>query len=164
MTEAGEGEVDYGRTRFRLKYFFFPKNNHWLKRITLVFSFVLFDYIVTLVLCHTSHEEANVYVRVFMESLGIPLGLTLFVLMANLPIYMSLSLDSHIVRLPYRIGAIAESSVDVAFAWFVAGLHFAGATSWFWQAPGLMRQLLGSFFYLFMAFLIVKPHSPHYDY
>jgi len=145
-----------------LKYFFFPKNNHWLKRTFLVFVFIFFDYFITLIFCQAPYEEANLYARGFMESFGIPLGLTLFVLIANLPIYLALTLDSHIVRFPFKIAIVTEIFVDVVFAWFVAGLHFGGATSWFWYAPDLMRQALGMLLYLSMAFLVVKPHKPHY--
>lgn len=143
---------------FSLRYFLFPRNNHWIKRTLLVFSFIIFDYLSTLVFCHNPYQEANVYVRVFMESFGIPVGLTLFVLIANLPIYVALSLDSHIIRLPSRMARIAEVLVDLMFAWFVAGLHFTGGTSWFWCAPILTRQVLGTLLYLAVAFLFVKPH------
>lgn len=146
-----------------LKYFFFPKNNLWLKRTFLVFVFIFFDYLMTLVFCQAPYEEANVFARSFMESFGVPLGLTLFVLVANLPIYVTLSLDSHIVRFPFKMAFVAETFVEVVFAWFVAGLHFGGATSWFWQAPDLMRQASGMLLYLAMASLIVKPHKPCYD-
>lgn len=146
---------------FGLKCFLLPKNNHWLKRIFLVFAFVFFDYFVTLVFCQAPYEEANLFARGFMEFFGIPLGLTLFVLVANLPIYVTLSLDSHIVRFPFKIAVFAEVFVDVVFAWFVAGLHFSGGTSWFWFAPELMRQSLGTLFYLVFAFLIVKPYRLH---
>ncbi len=159
---TGRREVEKLGTVLSLKYFFFPRNNHWLKRIFLVFAFILFDYFSTFVFCQMPYQEANVYVRVFMESFGIQLGLTLFVLVANLPIYMTLSLDSHIVRLPFKIAVVTESFVDVIFAWFVAGLHFSGGTSWFWFAPELMRHTLGFVVYLVMAFLLVKPYKPHY--
>jgi len=143
------------------KYFFFPKNNHWLKRIFLVFAFIFFDYFVTLIFCQAPYEEANLYARGFMESFGIPLGLTLFVCVANLPIYLTLSLDSYIVRFPFKIAMVTEIFVDAAFAWFVAGLHFSGATSWFWYAPDLTRQALGMLLYLVIAFLVIKPYKPH---
>lgn len=146
-----------------LKCFFFPRNNHWLKRILLVFVFVFFDYFVTLAFCRFPCEEANLFARGFMESLGIPLGLTLFVLVANLPIYMSLSLDSHIVRFPFKVALVTEFFVDVMFAWFVAGLHFSGGTSWFWFASDLTRQSLGTLLYMGIALLLVKPYKPHYD-
>jgi hypothetical protein len=145
-----------------LKCFFLPRNNHWLKRIFLVFVFIFFDYLVTLVFCQAPCEEANLYARGFMESLGVPLGLTLFVLVANVPIYMSLSLDSHIVRLPFKMAVVTETFVDAVFGWFVAGLHFSGGTSWFWYAPDLARQCLGMVLYLVIAFLLVKPYKPHY--
>ena len=146
-----------------LKHFFLPRNNHWLKRTILVFTFILFDYLSTLVFCRVPYEEANVYARTFMENFGIPLGLTLFVLVANLPVYITLSLDSHVIRTPFRTAIVIEPFVDIIFAWFVAGLHFSGGASWFWHAPGLMRQVSGAFLYLTMAFLFVKPHKPRYD-
>ncbi len=148
---------------FSLKHFFLPENNGWFKRICLVFAFILFDYFSTLVFCQAPYEEANLYARIFMESFGIPLGLTLFVFVANLPIYVTLSLDSHIAKFPFKIAIIAECFIDVAFAWFVAGLHFSGGTSWFWLAPDLTRQFLGTLLYLVLAFLLVKPHKPRYD-
>jgi hypothetical protein len=144
------------------KYLLLPRNNHWLKRTALVFAFILFDYLSTLVFCRAPHEEANLYARIFMENFGIPLGLTLFVLVINLPIYITLSLDSHVIRLPFRTAIIIEPFVDTMFAWFVAGLHFSGGASWFWHSPGLMRQVFGAFLYLVVAFLFVKPHKPRY--
>lgn len=80
-------------------------------------------------------------------------------MIANLPIYVTLSLDSYLVRLPPKMAIIAEVFVDLAFAWFVAGLHFSGGTSWFWYAPDLMRQSIGTFLYLTLAFTVVKPHK-----
>lgn len=148
---------------FSLKHFFLPRNNHWMKRTILVFVFILFDYLSTLAFCHTPYEEANLYARTFMENFGIPLGLTLFVLVANLPIYMALSLDSHVIRIPARTAMIIEPFVDVIFAWFVAGLHFSGGASWFWHAPDVARQVFGTLLYLVMTFLLVKPHKPHYS-
>lgn len=148
---------------FSPKYFFLPKNNHWLKRTLLVFAFIMFDYLSTLVFCRNPYEEANLYARIFMEKFGLPLGLTLFVMVANLPIYITLSLDSHVIRFPFRIAVATETFVDVAFSWFVAGLHFSGAVSWFWCTPNLMQQAFGAFLYLVMAFLFVKPHKPRCD-
>jgi hypothetical protein len=144
------------------KHFLLPRNNHWLKRTVLLFAFILFDYFSTLVLCRAPYEEANLYARTFMENLGVPLGLTLFVLVASFPIYIILSLDSHVVRFPFGIAAATESFVDAVLAWFVAGLHFSGGSSWFWYAPDLMRQAFGALLYLVTAFLLVKPHKPRY--
>jgi len=142
-----------------LKCFFLPKNNQWSKRTVLVFAFILFDYFSTLLFCRAPYEEANIYARIFMESFGIPLGLTLFVLVANLPIYITLSLDSHVIKIPSRASVFTEAMVDVVFAWFIAGLHFSGGASWFLQVPSLMCQIAGAFLYLFGAFLFVKPHK-----
>jgi hypothetical protein len=146
-----------------LKCLLLPRNNHWLKRTAIVFAFIVFDYLSTLAFCRAPHEEANLYARIFMESFGIPLGLTLFVLLINLPVYMTLSLDSHIIRFPSRTAMIIESFVDVVFAWFVAGSHFSGGASWFWPTSSLTLQVFGAFSYLVIAFLFVKPHKPRYD-
>jgi len=146
-----------------LRYFLVPNNSHWLRRIILVFAFILFDYFSTLAFCRAPWEEANVYARFFMESFGIHVGLTIFVLVANTPIYMLLTFDSHIVRLPPRMAVVAEAFMDFAFAWFIAGLHFNGGASWFWSAPGLLRQGLGAALYLFFAFVFVRPISHFYD-
>ncbi len=146
-----------------LKHLLLPKNNHWLKRTGLVFAFILFDYLSTLVFCRAPHEEANLYARAFMENTGIFSGLTLFVLVANLPIYMVLSLDSHIIKLPSKISIVIEPLVDVLFAWFIAGLHFSGGTSWFWLRQDSVPQAFGALLYLTLAFLIIKPHKLHHD-
>lgn len=145
------------------KYLIQPRSNHWLRRIALVFAFIMFDYLSTLAFCRAPHEEANMYARLFMESFGVPAGLTLFVVVANLPIYMTLSVDSHLVRLPFKLAVATEMVVDGMFAWFVAGVHFSGGTSWFWAAPDLPRQFLGTVLYLIAAFLLVKPHMPRYE-
>lgn len=144
---------------FSLNYLLVPKNNQWLKRTILVFAFIFFDYISTLIFCRIPAEEANLYARFFMESLGIPVGLALFVFVVNLPIYMVLSFDSHIISVPPKMAFITEFFVDMAFAWFIGGLHFNGGCSWFWQAPDLMRQAIGAFLYLFLAFIFVKPYK-----
>jgi len=148
---------------FSLKYLFLPRNNHWLKRIILVFAFILFDYLSTLIFCRTPYDEANIYARSFMENFGMPIGLTLFVLVANLPVYITLSLDSYIIKIPSKAAIFVEAFVDFAFAWFIAGLHFNGGASWFWQVPSLTRQILGAFLYLSIAFLFIKPHKASYD-
>ncbi|MDH5482497.1 MAG: hypothetical protein OEY22_06435 [Candidatus Bathyarchaeota archaeon] len=123
----------------------------------------MLDYFSTLAFCKVPYEEANLFARTFMEVLGIPLGLTLFVMIANLPIYMTLSLDSHIIRLSYRRAILVEIFVDTVFAWFIAGLHFSGGTSWFWYVPDIARQTIGATAYLVIAFLLIKPHKSFQD-
>jgi hypothetical protein len=127
-----------------------PKNNFWLKRISLLFAFIFLDYLVTLLLCITPADEGNLFARSFMEVYGTPLGLTLFDLVVNLPIYLILSLNSHIFNLPPKLDRVVETSADFAFAWFIAGLHFNGATSWVWNVPGILRQTFGASIYLFL--------------
>jgi hypothetical protein len=132
-----------------------PRNNMWLKKALVLFAFILMDYTVTLIFCKTPMEEGNGLARSFMEAYGIPLGLTLFDLLANFPIYMILCLNSHLVNLPPRLANIAETFVDVVFAWFIAGLHFNGAASWFWFAPDVLRQAAGAFLYFIVAFVVL---------
>jgi len=140
-----------------LKRLIMPKNNCWLRRTVLVFAFIVFDYLTTLMFCQIPAEEANPFARAFMESLGIPVGLTLFVAIVNMPIYVTLSLDSNMIKLPRRTTPFAGLFVDAMFAWFVAGTHFSGGTSWFWNVPDLTRQMLGAALYLAFAFSIVRP-------
>jgi len=133
-----------------------PKNDKWLKRICIVFGFILLDYFATLIFCTTPAEEANPHLRVFLESYGIVVGLTLFDFLINLPIYLILCFNSHLVSLPMRLSKIVEPLVDLVLAWFLVGTHFNGATSWFWIAPGLMRQATGFGIYLIIA---INPYS-----
>jgi hypothetical protein len=146
-----------------LKHFFLPRRNHWPKRIALIFSFIIFDYLSTLAFCRAPSEEANLYARVFMENLGISWGLTLFVIAANLPIYMLMSLDSHVIRMPLKIASFVEIAIDGVFAWFIAGLHFSGGASWFWTSQDHMRQISGAVLYLALACFLVQPHKPRYS-
>jgi hypothetical protein len=125
----------------------------------LVFAFILFDYLSTLIFCRVPSEEANVFARSFMENFGIPLGLTLFVLVVNLPVYMTLSLDSHVIKISSKAATLVEPFVDSVFAWFIAGLHFSGGSSWFWCAPSLTRQVFGALLYLALGFLFITPHK-----
>ena len=134
-----------------------PRNNAWMKRIILASAFIFFDYASTLAFCRNFYEEANPIARVFMENLGIFSGLTLFVLLVNVPIYVTLSIDSHLVRLPSRIAVPFAVFVDVVFALWIAGVHFVGGSSWFWAAPDLARQVLGATLYLGFAFVLIKP-------
>ena len=128
-----------------------PKNNLWLKRAALLFGFTLLDYITTLLFITTPIEEGNLLVRAFMESYGIFLGLTIFDLLINIPIYLILCFNSHFVSLPQKLSKITDPVIDVFLAWFVAGHHYNGATSWFWTAPELIRQLTGFSIYLVIA-------------
>ena len=144
MEDHWNGLLVFGR-------YLVPKNNKWFKRICLVFGFILLDYFATLAFCTNPAEEANPYLRGFLENYGIVVGLTLFDFLINLPIYLILCFDSHLVSLPTRLLKIVEPSVDLILAWFLAGAHFSGATSWFWIVPDLMRQAVGFGIYLIIA-------------
>jgi hypothetical protein len=121
--------------------------------------FIFIDYLVTMTLCKAPLEEGNLFARSFMEIYGIPVGLTLFDLLANVPIYIVLCLNSHLINLPPKLANIAETAADIIFAWFIAGLHFNGATSWFWFAPDVLRQSLGaSLYFLIVLVVLWKKH------
>jgi len=129
-----------------------PKNGFWVRRISVLSCFILLEYLVTVIFCIMPAQEGNLLARSFMEAYGIPLGLTLFDAIANLPIYVILCLDSHFISLSARSSRIVEIFTDAIFAWFIAGLHFNGATSWVWFAPNVLRQGLGALLYLLIVF------------
>ena len=129
-----------------------PKNGFWVKRISVLSCFIVLDYLVTVIFCTVPAQEGNLPARSFMEVYGIPLGLTLFNASANLPIYVILCLDSHVINLPARSSRVVEVFANAIFAWFIAGLHFNGAPSWVWFAPDVVRQALGASLYLPIVF------------
>ena len=139
---------------FAAMKYLIPRNNFWMKRIFVLFAFIFMDYLVTLILCTTPAEEGNLLARSFMETYGIPLGLTLFDFIANFPIYIMLCLNSHFINLSPKLSRVAETFVDIVFAWFIAGLHFNGATSWVWFAPDILRQTLGAALYFSIIFAL----------
>ena len=125
-----------------------PKNNVWLKRAGLLFGFIMLDYLVTLIFIKSPLDEGNILVRSFMQNYGIFLGLTIFDLLINLPIYLIICFNSHFVALPPKFSKFVDPTIDVFLAWFVAGYHYSGATSWFWTTPHLTRQITGFIVYV----------------
>jgi len=115
----------------------------WLKRMIVLFSFIFLDYVVTLILCDSFHAEGNIYARNFMQTYGIKEGLTIFDSLMSIPIYVILCVDSHLVKLPREFSTKMELLLDLAFGWLIAGAHFNGALSWFWDAPNMIRQATG---------------------
>jgi hypothetical protein len=131
--------------------FLFPKGE-WVWRTVLLFSFIFLDLLVTVMLCETPYAEANLLARSFMQTYGIAAGLVIFDLLFSVPIYAILVLDSHLVRYTGQYSLIAELFVDITLGWLIAGAHFNGALSWLWDAPHLIRQMLGFGFYIAVAF------------
>jgi len=150
----------YSSMKLRSVFRFMIPRGIWLKRTVLLFSFIFFDYFVTLRFCDSPLEEGNIYARTFMQCYGKTVGLTVFVLLINLPIYVILCLDSHYVKLPERFSNKIDVLTDLAFGWFVAGMHFCGAASWFWTAPSLVSQTVGLMIYELVALLFFYPFSP----
>lgn len=138
-----------------LKYFI-PRKNIWLTRLILLLGFIMFDYTSTLTFCNTPFLEGNIYARAFMETFGIGLGLTLFNIITTTPLYLIFSVDSHAIRLPPKILKLTNPVIDGIFAWFIAGTRFNGATSWFWSASTVVRQMIGAALYLILIFITRK--------
>jgi len=128
-----------------------PKSNVWTKRIALLFAFVIFDYLATVTFCRNPFEEGNSLARMFMINYGIALGLAVFDILINIPVYVILCLDSHLMKLPKSWAKTAEVFIDLALAWFVAGPHFYGALSWMSTASELLSTFLGATTYLLLS-------------
>jgi len=131
--------------------------NVWVQRTMLLSIFILLDYLVTLFLISYPAEEANAFARSFMEIFGVGLGLSLFCVLINLPIYLILGLlafyseSRRFVALPF-----ATPGLDIMFAWFVAGTHFSGALSWISTGSTLLYQSAGALLYLCALFFVSK--------
>jgi hypothetical protein len=142
---------------FFFREYLVPKNNVWLKRAYLLFGFILLDYLVTLLFITSPLDEGNLLVRSFMQNYGIFWGLTLFDVIINLPIYLIICFNSHFVALPPKFAKIVDPIIDVFLAWFVAGYHYSGATSWFWTSPHLIRQIMG--FSIYISIFVVASQA-----
>lgn len=140
-----------------------PKNNIWLKRAGLLFGFILLDYLSTLFFINAPLEEGNLLVKYFMETFGIFWGLTIFDILINIPVYLIICMNSHFVQLPSKISKIVDPIIDAFLAWFVAGYHYNGATSWFWLTSGFTRQVAGFVIYFsFMLLVYQASNSQHF--
>lgn len=129
--------------------------NTWFQKMLLLSAFILLDYIITLLLISYPREEANVLARGFMEALGVPLGLTIFSLLINLPVFLILGLLAFHPKYPWFEGfSFATPGLDIGFAWFVAGTHFSGALSWIVGGPSILYQLTGAALYLDVLFIL----------
>lgn len=121
----------------------------WVFRFLILLGFASFDSLTTWASISRLAEEGNLFARAFMQTLGIPLGLTLFYsLIAG---FLLLILGLCKLMFTGRTGPAASAAVfilDVFLAWFVAGAHFVGGTSWFWSTPNLFCNFLGAGIYL----------------
>jgi hypothetical protein len=121
----------------------------WIFRFAALFSFVLFDSLTTWISISNLVEEGNSFARMFMESLGITLGLILFVGIISCFLFLILCFCRSMFN--GRSGSAVTAGIlllDILLGWFVAGAHFVGGTSWFWIAPDSMRHFLGAGLYL----------------
>jgi hypothetical protein len=138
--------------------------NIWFQKMLLLSSFILLDYLITLLLISYPGQEANILARSFMETFGVTTGLTLFSLLINIPVFLILGmLAFHPRILSFAASPAATPGLDIAFAWFVAGTHFSGALSWLVDGPSLLYQLTGAALYLDLLFIIIiwrRQHAP----
>jgi len=119
-----------------------------------LFSFVLFDLIITWASISCPIEEGNVLARAFMGFFGIYSGLALFGFFITGFLFLILYFCKFLLVNGGRLTLIVGSFVvDACFGWFVAGVHFVGGTSWFWLAPSLLRHCLGAGLY-FLALVL----------
>ncbi|MEM4703853.1 MAG: DUF5658 family protein [Candidatus Bathyarchaeia archaeon] len=121
-------------------------------------SFATFDLASTLLFLKHSAEEANVLAKSYLGAFGHPTGLILFNLLTTaflvLILYFSNQTLDRTTGLAKLLGLMV---LDGCLAWFVAGAHFVGGTSWFWEAPEMLRHLIGACLYL--APLIAFQHA-----
>jgi hypothetical protein len=144
---------------FRTALTYFVPKGTWLKRMALLYGFMFLDFLVTALLCKTPYAEANLYARSFMQSYGIVAGLVLFVLLLAIPIYAILVSDSHLIKYTGQHSGKAEFAVDLMLGWLIAGAHFNGAVSWLWEAPQLLRQIIGFIIYFTIALPTLYPSA-----
>jgi hypothetical protein len=134
----------------------------WFQKTLILSSFVLVDYIITLMFITHPNEEANVFARSFMDAFGVASGLTIFSLLANLPIFILLGLLTFYPgHLSLATSPFAKLGLDIPLAWFVAGTHFYGAMSWVVNGPGLLYQLTGATLYLDLIFILGLRHRQY---
>lgn len=90
-----------------------------------------------------------------MQTFGISFGLVLFSMIIGSILAAILLLSKFIMaNLKGAIGLIIILALDLCFAWFVAGMHFVGGTSWFWLAPEIVREVMGAGLYLISFYSI----------
>lgn len=136
--------------------------NVWFQKMLLLSSFILLDYVVTLLLVSYPNEEANVFARSFMDVFGVAFGLTIFSLLVNLPVFLILGLFAFYPRCSgLAASPFVTPGLDIALAWFVAGTHFNGALSWMVSGPSLLYQLTGAALYLDFLFVLSIRRGQH---
>ncbi len=127
----------------------------WILRFSILFGFVIFDLLSTRFFISGLAEEGNSYARALMQTFGISFGLVLFSMIIGSILAAILLLSKFIMaNLKGAIGLIIILALDLCFAWFVAGMHFVGGTSWFWLAPEIVREVMGAGLYLISFYSI----------
>lgn len=134
----------------------------WIYRFLLLLTFVLFDVLATSVSISGPIDEGNMLTRIFMNSLGVYLGLAFFGLFIAGFLFFTVAVCRLLVVNCGKLASTISSFViDGCFSWFVAGVHFVGGTSWFWFAPDMLRHCLGAGLYLLALYLFMVKFWHH---
>jgi hypothetical protein len=128
----------------------------WAFRFLVLFVFLSFDFLVTWSAVSVPAEEGNLLARAFMILFGTHLGLALFGLFVAV-LLLAILCFSRLLFLGKSKWTLVLGGfiLDACLGWFIAGVHFAGGTSWFWLAPELTRQSLGAGIYLLLSQLFL---------
>ena len=140
---------------------FIAPSREWRVRVSVLFSFVLLDYVMTGVFCRVFADEADRLLRSFMIYFNsIPLGLLAFTLSFCVPIYALLCyLTNRDWRRLREIGIIELISehknpiFDIVLGLGVASRHFEGAMSWILPLSNRLWLALGFVLYLTIVHL-----------
>ncbi len=121
----------------------------WATRFLILQGFIVFDLSLTWLSISSLAEESNIIARGLMQVIGPWSGLILFSGIITGVLFLVLLFCSHMFD---NVNGLVKSAgtiaLDFGLAWFVAGVHFAGGTSWCWLAPQFLRHLIGANIYL----------------
>jgi hypothetical protein len=121
----------------------------WATRFLVLLGFVAFDLSATWLSLSSSAEESNVFARNLMQVLGFSTGLILFSGIVTCALFLILRFCSRMLdNIEGTVKTVGIVTLDFGLAWFVAGAHFVGGTSWFWPVPEMLRHIIGASIYV----------------
>ena len=132
------------------------KKDVWTYRFIILLGFLLFDLTTTLVSISSPSQEGNALARTSMMHFGTHFGLVLFgffiVTFLVIILWFCKFLFSGKDKWTFFVGIFV---VDVSLGWFIAGVHFVGATSWFCFSSEFLRHCLGTSIYFLTLYLLI---------
>lgn len=108
------------------------------------------------------NEESNAIARSLMQDFGVTVGLAIMCLVLGLLLGVLVGFCRFVfAKKTNGLTWLTIFVVDGFLAWFIAGSHFAGGTSWFWLVPEISRHLLGAgiYFVLLYASFLLPEHK-----